>query len=152
MSELTDEKEIKKAIKAACLHYLMRREHSRQELRDKVAVKGFAKQDIVTVVDELAAQGLQSDARFVESYARSRVHKGFGPLRIKAELQQRGMGDCCFDMAVEDIAGSWYDLLKQVYVKKYGIDTVLDIKEQLRRSRFLQQRGFSAEMIRYLFK
>lgn len=142
-----------KAIKEACLQYLVRREHSQKELLRKVSEKGFARPDIDLVIAELAEQGLQSDARFAESYARSRVHKGFGPLRIKTELQQRGAGDCYFDMAVEDIAGSWQTLLMQVYEKKYGASSsTIDIKEQLKRSRFLQQRGFSTEMIRELLK
>ena len=142
-----------KAIKEACLQYLIRREHSQKELLQKVSAKGFSRSDIDLVITELVEQGLQSDTRFAESYARSRVHRGFGPLRIKAELQQRGAGDCYFDMAVEDIAGSWQELLEQVYEKKYGADTsAIDIKEQLKRSRFLQQRGFSTEMIRELLK
>ncbi|SHE23065.1 regulatory protein RecX [methanotrophic endosymbiont of Bathymodiolus puteoserpentis (Logatchev)] len=142
-----------KAIKEACLQYLVRREHSQKELLRKVSEKGFARPDIDLVISELAEQGLQSDARFAESYARSRVHRGFGPLRIKTELQQRGVGDCYFDMAVEDIAGSWQALLMQVYEKKYGASSsTIDIKELLKRSRFLQQRGFSTEMIRELLK
>ena len=152
MPELEDEQETYKAIKEACLLYLMRREHSQQELLQKVFAKGFVKQDIVPVIDELIEQGLQSDARFAESYARSRVHKGFGPLRIQAELKQRGVSDCPFDMAVEDIAGSWQELLVQVYSKKYGNETVLDVKEKLKRSRFLLQRGFPNELVRRLFK
>ncbi|MBE0470050.1 MAG: regulatory protein RecX [Methyloprofundus sp.] len=142
-----------KAIKEACLQYLIRREHSQQELLQKVSAKGFPRLDIESVITELIEQGLQSDARFAESYARSRVHRGFGPLLIKAELQQRGAGDYYFDMAVEDIVGSWQALLAQVYEKKYGTDNAdLDIKEQLKRSRFLQQRGFSNEMIRDLLQ
>ena len=130
----------------------MRREHSLQELVQKVSAKGFAEHDIMPVLAELTEQGLQSNARSSESYARSRVHKGFGPLRIQAELQQRGAGDCYFDMAVEDIAGSWQLLLEQVYSKKYGVEKVLDMKEKVKRSRFLQQRGFSGDMVRHLFK
>mgnify|MGYP000668584458 CR=1 FL=1 len=148
--ELTEVLESFKAIKEVCLRYLMRREHSYQELLDKVATKGFNRQDITLVVDQLAEQGLQSDARFAESYARSRVHKGFGPLRIKAELRQRGVSDCCFEMAVEDIAGSWQELLQQVYEKKYTGGEPISQKEWLKRSRFLQQRGFSHEMVRAL--
>ena len=141
-----------KAIKEACLQYLIRREHSQQELLQKVSAKGFIRQDIISVIDELKEQGLQSDARFAESYARSRVHKGFGPLRIQAELQQRGVSDCQFDRAVEDIAGSWQALLEQVYSKKYGNETALDIQEKIKRSRFLQQRGFPNDMVHQLFK
>ena len=152
MLELKDELAAYKAIKEACLQYLMRREHSQQELLQKVSAKGFARQDVMSVLEELIEQGLQSNTRFAESYARSRVHKGFGPLRIQAELQQRGAGDCYFDMAVEDIAGSWQNLLEQVYSKKYGVEKALEMKEKVKRSRFLQQRGFSGEMVQYLFK
>ena len=152
MPEIKDELLTYKAIKEACLQYLVRREHSQQELVRKVAAKGFARQDVMAVLEELTEQGLQSNARFAESYARSRVHKGFGPLRIQAELQQRGAGDCYFDMAVEDIAGSWSLLLEQVYSKKYGVEKGLDIKEKFKRSRFLQQRGFPNGMVQHLFK
>ena len=152
MPELKDELAVYKAIKEACLQYLMRREHSQQELLQKVSAKGFARQDIMPVLEELIEQGLQSNARFAESYARSRVHKGFGPLRIQAELQQRGAGDCHFEMAVDDIADSWENLLEQVYRKKYGIEASLDNKEKFKRSRFLQQRGFPNDMVYRLFK
>ena len=152
MPELKDELQTDKAIKEACLRYLVRREHSRQELLQKVSAKGFARHDIMLVLEELTEQGLQSNARFAESYARSRVHKGFGPLRIQAELQQRGVGDCYFEMAVEDIADSWENLIEQVYSKKYGIETSLDNKEKSKRSRFLQQRGFPNDMVYRLFK
>ncbi len=152
MSELKDEFATSKAIKEACLQYLIRREHSQQELLQKVSVKGFSHDEVAGVLEELVELGLQSNARFAESYARSRVHKGFGPLRIQAELQQRGAGDCCFDMAVEEITGSWENLLEQVYRKKYGVESTLDFKEKLKRSRFLQQRGFPNEMVRCLFK
>jgi len=143
-----DELGLAKEIKEACLQYLIRREHSQQELMRKVSEKGYAKSLVQRAIDELAEQGYQSDERFAESYARSRIFRGIGPLRIKAELQQRGAGDCYFDMAVEDIMGSWYELLVQVYQKKYGDTPCVDRKEQLKRSRFLQQRGFSNEMIR----
>ena len=152
MSALPDDTRNYKAIKEACFRYLMRREHSQQELLQKVSAKGFSQQDIVPVIEELIEQGLQSDARFAESYARSRVFKGFGPLRIKVELQQRGVSNCPFEMAVEDIAGSWQELLEQVYNKKYGNKPILDIREQLKRSHFLQQRGFPNELLRCLFK
>lgn len=151
-SEPEDELETYKAIKEACLRYLVRREHSLQELQQKVGAKGFAQQDITSVLEELIEQGLQSNERFAESYARSRVHKGFGPLRIQAELQQRGAGDCYFEMAVEDIAGSWQTLLEQVYNKKYGVEKALDRLEKIKRSRFLQQRGFPADMVQRLFR
>jgi len=150
--EEADELGLAKAIKEACLQYLIRREHSQLELIQKVSAKGYLKGDVLTIIEQLVEQGLQSNERFAESYARSRVHKGIGPLRIKAELQQKGAGDCYFDMAVEDIVGSWSELLGQVYQKKYADSPCSDRKEQLKRSRFLQQRGFSNDMIRHVIK
>lgn len=143
-----DELGLAKEIKEACLQYLIRREHSQQELLRKVSEKGYPKPSILIIIEELAEQGWQSDARFAESYARSRVHKGIGPLRIKAELQQRGAAGHPFDMVAEDIAGSWYELLQQVYQKKYADRPYENQKEQLKRCRFLQQRGFANDMIR----
>jgi SOS response regulatory protein OraA/RecX len=49
-----------KAIKEACLQYLVRREHSQKELLRKVSEKGFARPDIgfsssfISMVEELA--------------------------------------------------------------------------------------------------
>jgi len=143
-----DELGLLKEIKEACLQYLIRREHSQRELLRKVSEKGYPNSIVLTIINELAEQGWQSDARFAESYARSRVHKGIGPLRIKAELQQRGAAEHAFDMAAEDIAGSWYELLQQVYQKKYADIPYENPKEQLKRCRFLQQRGFANDMIR----
>jgi len=137
-----------KEVKESCLQYLIRREHSQRELLKKVSEKGYPKSLVLMIIEELAEQGLQSDSRFAESYARSRVHKGVGPLRIKAELQQRGAAGQPFNMAVEDIIGSWYELLQQVYDKKYAGIPYSAPKEQLKRCRFLQQRGFSNDMIR----
>ncbi|MCK4840420.1 MAG: regulatory protein RecX [Methylococcales bacterium] len=146
------ESESPKVIKENCLRLLVRREHSQQELLDKLSVKGFDRAEVVKVVDDLAEQGWQSDQRFAESYARYRIKKGYGPIKISYELYQRGID--CFDLecALLDIADDWMELLEQIYHKKYADDKMLSNKEWLKRNRFLQQRGFSGEMINTLFK
>ncbi|WP_031435403.1 regulatory protein RecX [Methylomarinum vadi] len=138
-------------IKDICLRLLARREHSRKELLDKLAFRGFGRQDTERVVQELAEQGWQSDERYAHSYARQRIEKGYGPLRIAYELQQHGVEYSELDGLVEDLAGSWSELLENVYLGKYSVDKHLPAKEWLKRSRFLQQRGFSGEMIKKLF-
>jgi regulatory protein len=138
-------------IKESCLRLLARREHSQKELLNKLLAKGFDKDDILAVIDELAAQGWQSDSRYAESYARSRVQKGYGPLVVAYELRQNGADAVNLDDIARKIAGSWMDLLEQVYIKKYGHDVLLDRNEWAKRSRFLMQRGFSGTMISALF-
>ena len=144
--------ESQKNIREFCVRLLSRREHSQQELLDKLASKGFDRTETQVIVDELAAQGWQSNQRFAESYSRYRIRKGYGPIKIKSELQQRGIEDCNLDEVVMDLADGWGEILEQVYLKKYSDDTRLTNKEWLKRNRFLQQRGFSGEMIKTLFR
>ena len=144
--------EINKEAKASCLRLLARREHSQRELLNKLIAKGYSRESIENVVSELAEQGLQNDHRFMESYARQRIAKGYGPVRIKYELQQKGIEDCDLDLVVGESAGSWAELLNSIYTRKYQGARSVTRQEWAKRSRFLQQRGFSGEMIMNLFK
>ena len=138
-------------IKESCLRFLARREHSQKELLNKLLVKGFDKDEILTVIDELAEQGWQSDSRYAQSYTRHRIQKGNGPVFIAYELRKNGVDADDLEDIVQKTAGSWIELLVQVYTKKYGYDSLMDRKEWAKRSRFLMQRGFSGTMISALF-
>ncbi|MGZ8193780.1 MAG: regulatory protein RecX [Methylosarcina sp.] len=143
--------EVAKDIRETCLRLLARREHSRKELLDKLVIKGFNKDEVLAVIDELALQGWQNDLRYAESYARYRIQKGYGPIRIAYELRQNGIDAVNLEDIVQKAAGSWMDLLEQVYIKKYKHDTPMDRNEWAKRSRFLLHRGFSIEMISALY-
>jgi len=145
------ESEFAKEIREICIRLLTRREQSQRELLDKLAIKGFDRSDTQHVIDELVKESWQSDERFAESYARYRIKKGFGPVKIAYELRQRGIAVFDLDPVILDLVGSWFDLIEQVYHKKFAQDQVLSQREKLKRIRFLQQRGFSNEMIKSLF-
>ena len=70
---------------------LARREHARAELEQKLAAEGFDAEVAEGAVQKLVDEGLQSDRRFVESFVQSRIHQGKGPVRIHADLGQRGI-------------------------------------------------------------
>jgi len=144
---IEDGKRAEKEINEICLRLLARREHSQKELLNKLALRGFGRDDAVPVIDELAEQGWQDDLRYAESYARFRILKGYGPIRVNYELQQNGIAAFDLDGIVQQEAGSWMELLEQVYNKKYTHDPVLDRNEWAKRSRFLLHRGFSGKMI-----
>jgi regulatory protein len=130
---------------------LTRREHSRKELLDKMALRGFDRQMAEAVIAELAEQGWQSDSRYAQSYARDRINKGYGPIRIAYEVKQRGGTAIDLDGLVAEIAGGWDEVLERVYQRKYDDEKRLSASDWQKRSRFLQQRGFSGEQIRNLF-
>ena len=142
--------ERRQQIEAVCLRLLARREHSQKELLDKLALRGFMRDESLPVIQAMAEQNWQNDGRYAECYIRQRIATGNGPVRIRYELQQRGIDDADLDPQAEE-QGGWQNLLLDVYSRKYDDEKSLSQNEWLKRSRFLQQRGFSGEMIKRLF-
>lgn len=134
-------------IKAICLRLLARREHSQQELLDKLQLKGYGKPECQAVIGLLAQDNWQNDGRYAENYGRSCVQRGYGPIYIKHQLRQRGLEAIDLDNIVQQTAGSWAVLLEQVYQKKYGNKPITDNNDKAKRQRFLLQRGFSQALV-----
>ncbi len=78
-------------IRAKAIELLVRREHSRLELRQKLMQRGFPAEGIDSALNALAEEGLLNESRYAEIYACSRADKGYGPLRIASELRERGI-------------------------------------------------------------
>ena len=129
------------------LSFLARREHSRVELRRKLLTKGFDKAEIEHLLGEFDAAHLLNDERFTESFVRSRKQRGIGPLRIKTELQKRGVAKDVIEKWLDIESVDWLNLARQQHQKRFGNNAVLDYKERIRQARFLQNRGFSHETI-----
>ena len=123
------------------LRLLARREHSRRELELKLG-RHFPTPLIEAALDELAERNLQSDARFAEAYVRSRRDKGFGPLRIRAELQERGIDTSLLDHHLNEEDPAWRRAMAALVERKFGDRPPADRREAARRARFLAQRGF----------
>ena len=129
---------------------LSRREHSRVELQDKLAKRGFPQDQIERALEQLIASNLQSDRRFVEDFVRSRVLKGNGPLRIQQELRQRGI-EQGFSW-VDEQAIDWLEVATRTYTKKYRSSVMLSAQDRAKRMRYLQSKGFSSDIIRRVIK
>ena len=135
------------ALHECCIRLLARREHARRELEGKLAARGFARADIAAELDALEAEGLLSDARFAETFVRTRVEGGYGPLRIRAELQTRGVDGERIDRSLELVDDSWLEHCQAAWSRRFGSAPV-DRREWSRQARFLSNRGFSAAHIR----
>jgi regulatory protein len=143
---LTDEPEHAQARERA-LALLARREHSCEELRRKLAHKGFG-EHAEAVVAELERAGLASDRRFVEAFVRSRRERGHGPLKVRQELRARGIDPGLAEELVDAEAPEWCELLRQVWARKFGGQPPGDYREWAKQARFLAGRGFSTEQIK----
>ncbi len=137
---------------ATALRLLARREHSELELRHKLAGRQFDDDLIATVVAELAAQGLLSDRRFAETYVSGRFERGFGPLRIQSELRERGVATDLVAETLAELSGAWVDSAARQRNKRFGAELPEDARERARQMRFLQQRGFTGDQIRAVFR
>jgi regulatory protein len=126
---------------------LARREHAREELERKLAAAGFAAELAADAVEKLAQEGLQSDRRFVESFVQSRIRQGKGPLRIHADLGQRGVAAGLVDEVLAQVGEDWYALAREARVKKFGPSRPAEFRDKARQMRFLQYRGFEPDQI-----
>ncbi len=128
------------------------REHSRKQLADKLAQRGYATDDIEATLESLQADNLLNDERFAESYLHQRMRKGFGPLRIRHELSEKGIGDDIIRLQMEGHADAWLELMQQQREKTFGPLIPEDYREKMKQARFLQNRGFSPESVMRLFR
>jgi regulatory protein len=126
---------------------LARREHSVAELRAKLIARDFDADEVDRAVARLAEEGLVSDERFAEAYIASRVRKGQGPLRIRVELERRGVSSDFITTCLEQGDIDWNELAREVRIKKFGSGRIADYREWARQAKFLQYRGFTSDQI-----
>lgn len=138
------------ALERAAVGLLARRDHSRAELLRKLTARGFDTAAVEVLLDRLAAQRLQSDARFAEMYVRMRSGRGYGPQRIRAELRERGVATELVDHELANLAGTELGCIDDIWRRKFAGQLPQDYRERARQMRFLQQRGFSPTAIHAL--
>jgi len=132
------------------MRLLVNREHSRLELYRKLQTRFADSTEIDMVLNNLQERGYLSDERFVEAYIEMRKRKGYGPLRIQAELRERGIGLDLISRYLEEADSDfeWYRLMQGVAAAKFGISPDFGHKTQQKAARFLEYRGFPTSMIR----
>ena len=135
-------------LRLAAMNLLARREHSVRELRTKLKRQFADDEKIDEQLSRLIAERLQSDVRFAQSYARQRISRGYGPLRLREELRERGVSEVDVAAAMDEMEVNWSAVAKDVMLRKFGALAAIDLKERARRHRFMQYRGFTAEHYR----
>ena len=129
------------------MQYLARREHSRSELHDKLLKKGCAEALATETVKRLEQERLVSDDRFMESLIQARRSRGYGPLRIQKELQEKGVTAEAIERWLDVSGREWLEDIRRVQRKKFGARLPKSYPERARQARFLQYRGFTYDQI-----
>jgi regulatory protein len=137
-------------LRQRAIRLLARREHTRAELARKLAPLG-TEEDIDAVLAELAQSGLLSDARAASAYVRGNAAR-FGAARLRQTLRRKGVDSELIDAQLADAEmPDETARAREVWAKKFSA-APQDAKEWARQARFLQGRGFSADVIRRLLK
>src|SRR5699024_9248930 len=122
--------------------------HAPVELARKLAQREYPATEVAIVLDALAAEGLLSIDRYAEAVVRSRVARGVGPMRIRADLARMQVDEEVIENALAEAETDWLALGGWVRRKRCGRDLPSDYKARARQMRFLQRRGFDFDSIR----
>ena len=133
------------SLRARAMRFLARREHSREELRRKLAPNVAEGEDLESVLDDLAVRGWLSDARFAEHTARAKARR-FGPLKLVHYLKSRGVDAGAIAAGVRAAGEQGAPQMETVWKSRFKAPPT-DEREKARQVRFLQGRGFALEDI-----
>ena len=137
-----------RTVRTAALALLAGRDFGRAELARRLERRGYPAAVVAAVVEGLAAEGLLSESRFVEQFIRQHAGRGHGPVRIRADLRERGVPGDAIEAGLEAAGEDWAAVAREARRRRFGLSPPGDYPERARQARFLQYRGFTSEQIR----
>ncbi len=127
------------------------RELSEAQLRQRLARKGHAQQEIDAAVARLKEEHAIDDARVAETIARTETStRRRGKLRVRMQIERAGISTSTARKAVDDVFGELDadTLLEAALTRRMlGRERIDDDKEFQRLYRYLLNQGFDAERV-----
>lgn len=124
---------------------LTRKEYSKAELIEKLALYAEDRNEVLALVEELSQENYQSDQRVAEIMLSSQKRKGKGPNQIKMKLKSKKIDTALISEEMKEI--DWVQQAYELKVKKYGTEVSQDPKLKAKQIRFLMYRGFDMDTI-----
>jgi regulatory protein len=136
------------AIRRSALALLARRDYGIAELRTRLLRKFGNDAPVDAELEQLAADGLLDETRFIEAFVRMHRTRGHGPQRILHELARRGVNAELAEAIVEPHDAQWVDLARRWRERRFGAAVPRASADWQRQARHLQSRGFSTDQVR----
>ena len=114
----------------------------------KLTRSGHGRAEAEHAVEDLAGRGLVSDTRFAEAFIRSRIERGAGPLRIRRDLEARGVEPSIMERLLDPDDEEWETRALRAREKRFGAALPAERTEAARQARFLSGRGFTRRQVR----
>lgn len=126
------------------MELLVRREHSRRDLKRKLGLRGADPEQAESAVARLAGLGYQDDARFGAAFARDRGASGYGPVRIRQELVGHGLDRDQVQAALDACDVDWAASARAHVARRFPASELADPARRRKALDFLLRRGFDA--------
>ena len=139
-----------RSLTARAIGYVARREYARAELRDKLLATGAARDAVDAALDELAALGYLSDARYADAVVRQKS-AGYSKRSIAQALKAKGVPGEVVTQALDGGDADDAATLVSLWRRRFG-RAPADERERARQVRFLQSRGFGLSAILKLLR
>ena len=162
MTEATSRRSAYSRLLDRAVRILAMRDHSEQELRRKLAAPVMGKNGPEEIdatpedYDKVIAWCIESryldDERFVQQFIASRSRKGYGPARVRQELNQKGITREAIERAMRECEIDWAVLAREHAIRKYGEPLPVDFSDKVKVQRFLLYRGYLMEDIQAIWR
>ncbi|MGL4725991.1 MAG: recombination regulator RecX [Scandinavium sp.] len=162
MSENSPRRSAYSRLLDRAIRILAMRDHSEKELRRKLVAPVLTKngpepidappEDVEKVVAWCLESHYLDDARFTRQFIASRSRKGYGPARIRQELNQKGISRSDIDQAMFECEIDWLQLAREQAQRKYGEPLPTAFAEKVKVQRFLLTRGYLMEDIQGIWR
>ena len=139
-----------KSIRARAIAALARREYSRAELRAKLIASGAPSTETDAALDEVAALGYLSDARYAQAEV-SRKTGAYSRRAIAELLKSRGVAAEVTGAALASSEADDREVMIALWRRRFG-QAPANQRDKARQVRFLQSRGFALSAILRLLR
>ena len=129
---------------------LARREHSVEELKTKLSLKGYGERLLNDVLADLIHENYLSDERYVEMMFRYHFGRGQGPRKIISLIQQASVEGGLIQQIYQHFEGDWFQSAAHERQKKFGTWQG-GLEEKRKQARFLLGRGFEFDHVKAAF-
>ena len=145
-----NEKDLKRA-RTIAFRLLKYRIRSQKELETRLKIKKIPADTIKVVIGDLKRLSLVDDRAFTRAWIQDRIRRGYGTVRIKKELREKGIDP---EVISEGIAAFGKEAQSPAVIqrlierrlRRYRTDDIVLIKRKL--FSYLGARGFPVDQIR----
>ncbi len=134
------------SAKAQAAQLLSHRPLSKKELEQRLQKKGQTTEDAAAAAQRMEELGVVNDAEYARMLVHSYDRRGYGPRRIRHQLQQHGIPVPLWEEAMEELSDPVEQVLRFLSAGR-GVDCT-DEKSRRRAADALLRRGFDWESIR----